>query len=252
MRIVVDRDLCQGHGICEGEAPELFSVTKKGELTVVSEEPSEKQRAGVEQAVRHCPTLALSIRGFEVSGYRRQELEEMVERWLVANRRGEELQDWRGMADLYTEDATSGWNVGPNDEFMAVTRTEIREIALGLEVAGLEGWTYPYQAVRIDEVRGEVMGLWKQMSDTTRLHGSPYEIAGLGESWFHYAGNSQWDWQRDFFDVGNAGATFLEMLSAGALRPGMQRRIERAMSKERLPGHLPRGKAPVGLRERPG
>ena len=63
--------------------------------------------------------------------YPRAEMEEMVERWLEANRAGEAKKDWKHMADLYTEDATYGWNVGPNDEFMAVGREEIREIALG-------------------------------------------------------------------------------------------------------------------------
>ncbi|HUA95067.1 MAG TPA: cytochrome P450, partial [Acidimicrobiales bacterium] len=38
-RIVVDRDLCQGHAVCESEAPGVFSVSKKGELTVVDETP---------------------------------------------------------------------------------------------------------------------------------------------------------------------------------------------------------------------
>ena len=51
----------------------------------------------------------------------------------------------------------------------------------------------------------------------------------------------------DFFDVGNAGATFMEMIKDGTLLPGMQQRMERAMSGERLPGHYPLGKAPVGL-----
>ena len=86
--------------------------------------------------------------------YPRAEMEEMVERWLAANKAGEAKKDWKHMADLYTEDATYGWNVGPNDEFMAVGREEIREIALGLEMAGLEGWTYPYQKVLIDEQQG--------------------------------------------------------------------------------------------------
>ena len=48
MRIVVDRDLCQGHGVCESEAPDLFSVSKKGVLTVVDESPGEERRAMVE------------------------------------------------------------------------------------------------------------------------------------------------------------------------------------------------------------
>ena len=60
-RIVVDRDLCQGHGVCEGEAPELFSVSKKGELTVLQEQPAPEQRAAAEAAVKYCPTHALSI-----------------------------------------------------------------------------------------------------------------------------------------------------------------------------------------------
>ncbi len=61
MRIVVDRDLCQGHGVCESEAPDVFSVSKKGVLTVVDESPGEQWRAMVEQAVAFCPTKALSI-----------------------------------------------------------------------------------------------------------------------------------------------------------------------------------------------
>jgi hypothetical protein len=179
--------------------------------------------------------------------FERSELEEMVERWLDANRRCEEARDWRPMADMYTEDATYGWNVGPGDEFMAVGREEIREIALGLEMTGLEGWTYPYQRVLIDDRQGEVLGLWRQVADATRDDGTHYEVAGLGGSWFRYAGDWMWSWQRDFFDVGNAAAVFLEMISKGVLTPGMQARIERAMAKERQPGHYALGQAPVGL-----
>ncbi len=177
----------------------------------------------------------------------RSELEEMVDRWLAINRTCESERDWRPMADMYTEDATYGWNVGPNDEFMAVGRSQILEFALGSEMTGLSGWTYPYQRVLIDDVQGEVLGLWKQVADAARPDGSHYEIAGLGGSWFRYAGNYQWGWQRDFFDVGNAAATFFEMMKAGVLTAGMQQRLERAASKERLPGHYALGNAPVGL-----
>ena len=97
--------------------------------------------------------------------YLRAELEEMVQRWLQANRDGEANRDWRHLADMFTEDATYGWNVGANDEFMAVGREELRELAFGLEMSGLEGWTYPYQKVLIDDQQGEVLGLWKQIAD---------------------------------------------------------------------------------------
>ena len=61
MKIVVDRDLCQGHASCEGEAPEVFSVSKKGDLTILQPEPPEALRRAAELAVKYCPTHALSI-----------------------------------------------------------------------------------------------------------------------------------------------------------------------------------------------
>jgi ferredoxin len=61
VRIVVDRDLCQGHGVCESEAPTVFTVSKAGDLTVLDATPPPDMRSQVEQAVKFCPTHALSI-----------------------------------------------------------------------------------------------------------------------------------------------------------------------------------------------
>jgi sterol 14-demethylase len=60
-RIVVDRDLCQGHAACQGEAPQLFEVSKRGELTILDERPPDEARAAADAAVKYCPTHALSI-----------------------------------------------------------------------------------------------------------------------------------------------------------------------------------------------
>jgi len=177
----------------------------------------------------------------------REELEEMMQRWLDGNRRAVSEEDWRPLAEMYTEDATYGWNIGPHEEFMAVGREEIRDIALGLEMGGLDGWTYPYQRVLIDDRQGEIIGLWKQVADTRRQDGTTFEVAGIGGSWFRYAGNWQWSWQRDFFDVGNATSLFIEMIKADALSEGMKRRMERAASGELLPGHYLLGNSPAGL-----
>jgi hypothetical protein len=168
--------------------------------------------------------------------------------WLDLNQKCEEELNWLALADMFTEDATYGWNVGPNDEFMAVGRDQIREYAVGLEMEGLGGWTYPYMRILIDEVQGEILGLWRQVADAARPDGSHYEIAGLGGSWFRYGGNHQWSWQRDFFDVGNATAAYIEMIQADALSPGMKARMEK-MGSGRQPGHYPVGKAPVSLWE---
>ena len=61
MRIVVDRDLCQGHGVCESEAPEVFSVSKQGVVTILDESPPHAVRSQVDTAVSYCPTGALRI-----------------------------------------------------------------------------------------------------------------------------------------------------------------------------------------------
>jgi len=61
VKIVVDRDLCQGHGVCESEVPEVFSVSKQGVLTILDESPSGSFRSRLEQAVAFCPTSALRI-----------------------------------------------------------------------------------------------------------------------------------------------------------------------------------------------
>jgi sterol 14alpha-demethylase len=60
-RIAVDRDLCQGHGVCEGEAPDVFEVSKDAVLTVQREAPGDERRKAVEAAVKYCPTHALTI-----------------------------------------------------------------------------------------------------------------------------------------------------------------------------------------------
>jgi sterol 14-demethylase len=61
VRLEVDRTLCQGHGVCESEAPGVFSVSKQGELTILDPCPEESRRAEVQQAVKYCPTHALNI-----------------------------------------------------------------------------------------------------------------------------------------------------------------------------------------------
>jgi len=60
-RIAVDRDLCQGHGVCESEAPDVFSVSNDAVLTVLDETPADSHRKAAEAAVKYCPTHALTI-----------------------------------------------------------------------------------------------------------------------------------------------------------------------------------------------
>ncbi len=177
----------------------------------------------------------------------RAELDEMIARWTDANKRAEAEGNWKPLAEMYTEDATYGWNYGPKQEFMAVGRDEIRDLALGQEMEGLEGWQYPYQQFVVDDRSGDVIGFWKQTADETRENGEPYIVQGLGGCWFRYGGNFQWSWQRDFFDFGNVSHLFMQMITDNKLSDGMNKRIERSTAETPLPGWYRIGQSPVPL-----
>jgi ferredoxin len=61
-RIHVEADLCQGHAMCELEAPRVFKVPKRGTVEILNPEPSNEMREDVEQAVEMCPNQALFIK----------------------------------------------------------------------------------------------------------------------------------------------------------------------------------------------
>lgn len=61
MRVSVDLDLCQGHGVCESEAPAVFELGKNLQVTVLADRPDDGLRQMVEAAARFCPTSAIQI-----------------------------------------------------------------------------------------------------------------------------------------------------------------------------------------------
>jgi ferredoxin len=61
MRILVDRDLCDGHGMCEAMAHEFFELDDDDVMRLLDESPPESERAKVHAAVQACPALALSL-----------------------------------------------------------------------------------------------------------------------------------------------------------------------------------------------
>jgi ferredoxin len=62
MKVVVDRDLCQGHAMCVLEDPSVFEVGPgDDQVRLLDESPDESHRAAVQNAVRYCPNAALSI-----------------------------------------------------------------------------------------------------------------------------------------------------------------------------------------------
>jgi ferredoxin len=63
VKITVDFDVCQSHGLCTQAAPEVFEIRDDGFLYILQESPPEALRAKVESAARECPTGAIKLEG---------------------------------------------------------------------------------------------------------------------------------------------------------------------------------------------
>jgi ferredoxin len=62
MRVIADLDLCQGHQMCQSEAPEVFGFDDEtDQVVLLQERPADGLRPQVQAAVRYCPAMALSI-----------------------------------------------------------------------------------------------------------------------------------------------------------------------------------------------
>ena len=61
MRVVADTDICQGHQLCQGEAPTVFGFDEDADVVVLLDDhPDEALRDDVTTAVKYCPAFALS------------------------------------------------------------------------------------------------------------------------------------------------------------------------------------------------
>lgn len=183
--------------------------------------------------------------------FTRAELQQTMDAWLEANRRAEAAGDWiKYLGPFYTDDAVYRWNIGPNEEFEARGRREIEDVAIGYQMKGFEGWEYPYQRVLIDETLGEIVAFWKQIAPVKRADGTDYEVAGVGGSWFRYAGDGKFSEQRDFFDLGNVFSLFAELAADGHLNPVIAEKVQtKVKSKTLLRGHR-HLRPPAGLRDK--
>ena len=102
----------------------------------------------------------------------------------------------------------------------------------------------------IDDKQGEIVGFWKQIVNKT--DGTQDEIYGIGGSWFRLNADALIEWQRDFFDFGHVAKMFANLIESGDLSAGMQKRIERSVAGEKLPGYYPLGQAPSRSGDPPG
>ena len=61
LRISIDWTRCNGIGICESIAPDHFEVGDDGALMVRRVDVADAERESLDEAVRACPTMALTV-----------------------------------------------------------------------------------------------------------------------------------------------------------------------------------------------
>jgi sterol 14-demethylase len=63
LKVVLDRDLCQGHAVCVGECPEVFRLGADGRVETITDTPPPSLHAKVRAAAKYCPTRSIRVEG---------------------------------------------------------------------------------------------------------------------------------------------------------------------------------------------
>jgi ferredoxin len=61
LRIVADREKCEGHGMCEATSHEYFELDDTATVVVLNDTPDDSEKSFVQAAVDSCPVAALSL-----------------------------------------------------------------------------------------------------------------------------------------------------------------------------------------------
>jgi ferredoxin len=62
VNVTVDLDLCQGHQMCQFEAPDVFGLDEdEDQVILLDATPPDALREQVQRAVKYCPAMALAV-----------------------------------------------------------------------------------------------------------------------------------------------------------------------------------------------
>jgi len=107
----------------------------------------------------------------------KQEVKDMMARFIEANAKAEETRDWGPLADFYAEDCEYQYTMGEQGTRVCRGREAVRQYVMGKDMIGFEGWTFPYEWVVVDGDR--VMTKWWNQAPQTKDDGSPYRVVGM-------------------------------------------------------------------------
>jgi ferredoxin len=66
VNVTADLTLCQGHQMCQFEAPDVFGLDEVADkVLLLDANPPEAMREQVQRAVKYCPAMALAVSDVE-------------------------------------------------------------------------------------------------------------------------------------------------------------------------------------------
>jgi len=156
----------------------------------------------------------------------REEVRALFDRWLTDNRKCEEERDWSRLADYYADDAVYDYTMGAAGLRVARGKEEVRRLVMQRDMAGFDGWTFPYEWVVIDG--DKVMTKWWNQAPVSKDDGTPYRV--LGVSCIRLNNDLKIQEMHDCFDLG----ALLAMVKEVNRKQGAGIRIPEASEMERI------------------
>lgn len=105
-----------------------------------------------------------------------EEVRALVERFAATSEECDRKRDWAPLADFYAEDAVYRYTMGKAGMRVARGRDEVRSLVMQRDMAGFEGWTFPYEWIVADG--DKAITKWWNQAPATREDGTPYRIVG--------------------------------------------------------------------------
>jgi ketosteroid isomerase-like protein len=105
-----------------------------------------------------------------------QEVRDVIDRFVATSRKGDAERNWAPLADFYAEDAVYKYTMGKAGMRVARGRDEVRRLVMMRDMAGFEGWEFPYEWVLVDG--NKVITKWWNEAPAKREDGTPYRIVG--------------------------------------------------------------------------
>jgi ketosteroid isomerase-like protein len=130
------------------------------------------------------------------------------------------------LADYYADDAVYDYTMGAAGLRVARGKEEVRRLVMQRDMAGFDGWTFPYEWVVIDG--DKVMTKWWNQAPVSKDDGTPYRV--LGVSCIRLNNDLKIQEMHDCFDLG----ALLAMVKEVNRKQGAGIRIPEASEMERI------------------